>query len=433
MNASMQRSDSLNPQQTWGVATRIAFRFCAAYFVLYMLPAPQRLGFFDAVPGGSKLAAPLLQPWKWAVPWVGQAVFRLPAAAVSYASFGPEKARDYVQCALLAFLAVAIALIWSLLDRKSTAHPRLRAWVRLLIRAYLIVALLPFALDKIIPVQFPAPRLGQLTRRVGELTPAALLWTFMGASTPYQIIGGMAEMAAVALLVFRRTTALGAIVAAAVLSNVVAINFCYDLGVKLYSSHLLAMSLFLFIPQARALADLFVFHRATRIEPEPRVIGSRRLHWLVTSGAAACLIWFGTTTAHDYWRGYQRMLSWRNAPLYGIYDVESAPPGIAGGARWVGVVVQSPTAFAFERADRSAGWYLSAYDAGAHVVALSDPTSKAPVGKLSYSRPDGSHVRLDGTVAGEHVSILLRPVDPSRLRLVNHGFHWSHERPPSSE
>jgi hypothetical protein len=398
-----------------------------------MLPAPGRLGFLDAVPGGAKLAAPLLQAWKSAVAWTGQTVFGLPAAAVSYAGFGPEKARDYVQCAIIAFIAAVVALAWPAMDRKSRAYPQLYAWMRLLLRGYLIVALLPFALDKIIPVQFPSPLLGQLTRRVGELTPAALLWTFMGASTPYQIIGGMAEMTAVILLIFRRTAALGAIVMTAVMSNVVAINFCYDLGVKLYSSHLLAMSVFLAFPLTRALADLFVYHRAALIEAEPRIISSRPLRWFVISSATACLIWFGTTTAHDYWSGYKRMLSWRNAPLYGAYDVESAPATIGGAAPWVGVVVQSPTAFAFERADRSAGWYLSAYDPGAHVVALSDPKSKAPVGTLSYSRPDGSHVLLDGTISGHRVSILLRPADPSRFRLVNHGFHWTHERPPSSE
>jgi len=127
------------------------------------------------------------------------------------------------------------------------------------------------------------------------------------------------------------------------------------------------------------------------------------------------------------------MLSWRQAPLYGAYDVESGPPKIAGEASWVGVVMQSPTAFAFERADRSTGWYLSAYDTGTQVVALSDPKSRTPVGTLSYSRPDVSHVRLDGTIDGERLSILLRPADPSRFRLLNHGFHWTHERSPSSE
>jgi hypothetical protein len=126
---------------------------------------------------------------------------------------------------------------------------------------------------------------------------------------------------------------------------------------------------------------------------------SRPLRPILASGAAACLIWFGATTASDFWSGYKRVLSWRDAPLYEAYDVESAPATIADAALWVGVVVQSPTAFAFERADWSAGWYLSAYDAGAHLVALSAPKSKAAVGALNYSRPDGSHVRLDGTIA----------------------------------
>jgi len=46
------------------------------------------------------------------------------------------------------------------------------------------------------------------------------------------------------LLLFRRTVTLGAIASAAALLNIVLLNFCYDVPVKLYSAHLLLMALF---------------------------------------------------------------------------------------------------------------------------------------------------------------------------------------------
>jgi hypothetical protein len=53
----------------------------------------------------------------------------------------------------------------------------------------------------------------------------------------------------------------GALVSIGVMSPVVALNFCYDVPVKLYSSHLLAMKVFLILPDLRRLLNLFVFCR----------------------------------------------------------------------------------------------------------------------------------------------------------------------------
>jgi len=50
----------------------------------------------------------------------------------------------------------------------------------------------------------------------------------------------------------------------------VTINFSYDVPVKLYSSHLLLLAVFLILPDLRRLASLLVLNRPTepaRIEP----------------------------------------------------------------------------------------------------------------------------------------------------------------------
>ena len=62
------------------------------------------------------------------------------------------------------------------------------------------------------------------------------LWWFMGASIPYIIFAGAAEVLGGLLLVLRRTAALGALVAFAVMVNVMMLNYCYDAPVKLYST-----------------------------------------------------------------------------------------------------------------------------------------------------------------------------------------------------
>ena len=102
-----------------------------------------------------------------------------------------------------------------------------------------------------------------------------LLWTFMGASPAYTIFAGACEMVGGLLLIPRRTTLLGALVCMGVLGNVVMLNFCYDVPVKLFSSHLFLLALFLAAPDLRRLADLLVFNR--RVEPadDPLFAGER--------------------------------------------------------------------------------------------------------------------------------------------------------------
>ena len=66
------------------------------------------------------------------------------------------------------------------------------------------------------------------------------------------------------MLFFRRTVLLGGMGAAGVM-NVVLLNYCYDVPVKLLSTHLFLMALFLLVPDAGRLWAVLVMNRA--VEP----------------------------------------------------------------------------------------------------------------------------------------------------------------------
>jgi hypothetical protein len=85
----------------------------------------------------------------------------------------------------------------------------------------------------------------------------------MGFSTPYTVFAGCAELLPAVLLLFRRTALLGSIIASAVMLNVVMLNFCYDVPVKLYSLNLLLLAVFLTLPEAHKLLRVFVLNRST--------------------------------------------------------------------------------------------------------------------------------------------------------------------------
>jgi hypothetical protein len=85
-----------------------------------------------------------------------------------------------------------------------------------------------------------------------------LLWTFMGSSPAYTAFAGAMETLGALLLVWRRTALLGALVSACVMLNVMLLNFCYDVPVKLFSFHLVVVGLCIALPEASRLLQLFL-------------------------------------------------------------------------------------------------------------------------------------------------------------------------------
>lgn len=68
------------------------------------------------------------------------------------------------------------------------------------------------------------------------------------------------------LLLFERTETIGALGSAAVMLEVAVLNYCYDVPVKLYSTHLFVMSVFLLLPDFKPMWDFFVRRKPAALE-----------------------------------------------------------------------------------------------------------------------------------------------------------------------
>ena len=112
------------------------------------------------------------------------------------------------------------------------------------------------ALAKILPMQMPFPSLSRLLEPYGYFSPMGVLWASIGASRSYEVFTGAAEMSAAILLFVRPTATLGALVALACTIMIFTLNMTYDVPVKLFSFHLLVMSLFLLAPEAKRLVNV---------------------------------------------------------------------------------------------------------------------------------------------------------------------------------
>lgn len=95
-----------------------------------------------------------------------------------------------------------------------------------LLRACLVLLLLPYAVEKILPLQFAGAET-YADRTVRTLNGMELIWVFFGHSRTYQIAVGVLQLLACLLLAMRRTSPVGAALYLAVQTNVALIDLCF--------------------------------------------------------------------------------------------------------------------------------------------------------------------------------------------------------------
>ncbi len=428
------------PDGRWSLGHRVAFRFVCCYFLLYMAPDPPgRLDLIDTIPGGSFIANAYGGLWHKLISWVAIHIFHLSGKATTYFVTGSgDTAKDYIENLLFIVVAAAAAVVWSLLDRKRPNYRSLDAWLRLAVRYTLAFTMFTYGFAKVFPLQFRFTGFLKLTQPYGDFSPMGVLWNFMGASTAYIVFSGICETLGGTLLLFRRTATLGALVSFGVLLNVAMLNFCYDVPVKLYSTNLVLMAVFLATPAWRRLLNLLVLNRPA--EPADLTAPRFNRRYLRIGAAVFQVLFVGYFLYSEVsvgWSAYKESyINQKRPPLYGLYDVETftrngreVPPLTTEATRWRRVSIQYPTSFSIRLMDDSPKGYTAAYNEAQHTVALSTAAEKSGKSILEYSRPDADHVALAGKLGADTLSIRLRKVDPNKFLLVNRGFHWINELP----
>ncbi|PZX51315.1 hypothetical protein [Algoriphagus chordae] len=172
---------------------------------------------------------------------------------------------NYVELLSFPIIALILTILVLVIFRKKPWVTKLFSWSLIYARYYVGLILISYGVSKFMIGQFPSPGIYSLEQTFGESSPMGLAWRFFGYSDTYKIFMGLSEVTAGLLLLFRRTTVLGAMMAIAVTTNIVLVNFSFDVPVKLMSSHLLFFSILILLPSAKVLMDFFIFQKPTRL------------------------------------------------------------------------------------------------------------------------------------------------------------------------
>jgi hypothetical protein len=414
---------------------RLAFRFIVAYLVLFSL-ATQISG--SLIPNLSVDYEGLgpLWPMRDITAWVGRAFLGITSALESS---GGEPLFFWVQTLWILILSAAIAVMWWLADRQRPNDTVVYAWFRLFVRLALASQLFEYGMTKVIPTQFPAPSLTTLVTPVGDLTLSALLWTSIGASTPYEIFTGCIELAAGVLLVIPRTSLAGALIGLGALTQVFVLNMTYDIGVKAVSFHLVLLAVVVIAPDIPRLIDFLIRGRPVAPRREPPVARTPRGNRLALAAQLAFGVYLLVTFAYinvSFWRvaggGQPR------PPLYGIWDVETLSidgetrlPQLADyDRRWRRLIVEAPDRVVFQRTDDSFSRYGATVDSGDRTLSLTKGASRTWEARFRFERPSEERLLLDGDMDGHRIRLQLRRVDDETWRLLNSQFRWIRPHDP---
>lgn len=439
----------------WSLPRKILFRFVCAYFVLYIVPFPlsEASSFEMQIRQWTGTVRPMEPPtlmkaamaysnvWHEVVQWTGANVLRLSEPITIRPAGSGDTTWNYVQVLCFSILAVGIALIWSAVDWRTTDYSWAREALRIYVRFYLATQMIVYGAMKVIPAQFPAPALDRLVQPFGDASPMGLLWTFMGASPAYVSFTGASELIGGLLLTMRRTMLLGALVSAGVMAHIVALNFCYDVPVKLFSSHLLLMAIWLIGPDLRSLFDLFVLRKPAHPGTDTQITRWSWLNWSLVGMRTLLVGWFVYLQISSAIQGRRMFVEQKSQrPFFGVWNVErftwdgqERPPLTTDPDRWRRFIVDYPGTAGVQLTNASRVRYRMQIHPTMKTITLQRPDFSDWKAELTYSQSNPDRLTFEGEIDGHAMKAEMRHENLdeylAQFRLLNRGFHWINEFP----
>lgn len=170
---------------------------------------------------------------------------------------------DYSSWGNALAIAIVAGLIWTLLDRKRPSYNTLYYWLTVVVRFRAAIGIIGFGYTKLFPTQMPFPSLGLLNTDFGDFTAQKIYWLSVGIVPWYQVFGGVVELAAGALLFFRKTATFGAILLIGALGDITFVNYAYDGGVHVYAFYFVLLGAFVIAADVPRLYNLLIREQYT--------------------------------------------------------------------------------------------------------------------------------------------------------------------------
>lgn len=413
MNTTATLTRPWPPVQKW------MFRFALIFFLLYVF-----LGFMPQY---------YIQPMHRLIVWVAAHVLHLTEPITVFTNGSGDTRYDYLVVLVYFVSAVFGAVVWSVINRGPCNYDGLYYWLTVVLRFYVGMMMISYGAMKIVKLQFPYPDARRLLQPYGNSSPMGLAWTFMGFSKGYNYFTGSAECICGILLLFRKTTTLGAVIALTVTANIMAINYCFDVPVKLLSTILVVMVLFLLGKDARRIINFFFLNRvAAPSNIKPMRFKARWKNITLVTIKYLLIAFIVLTTTFSCIRGAAMYGEYARKPsLNGLYIVETFVRNrdtlATNTVSWRKLVIDTEYSNIYMMNDSTKNYDFK-IDSIAKKVTFYRYDDKADV-VLNYNLSKQGLLTLEGKMLDDSVKIKLKKYDYKNFLLMGRGFHWINEYP----
>jgi hypothetical protein len=431
--AEVITNESIATIRRWNTGQLIGFRFLFLFFMLFIII--QNNGAFPYFYYVLDYPTQALHVF---IPWVGRNILSLSSEITVFTNGSGDTTYDYVVVFTIAAFSFLGMILWSALDRKRENYSVLFYWLTVAVRFYVGLMLIDYGLVKVFKLQFPSPGLYRLTQTYGDSSPMGLAWTFLGFSTGYNLFMGMAEVAAV-LLLFRRTMTLGAIITLMTTANVMAVNYFYDVPVKILSTALFVMTAFLLVQNIRPLFDFLIRNVVTKLDNSRPVAPGKRWRMIMMSAKVLVILY---VLPYEGYATYQNLSVYGDLapkpPLYGLYQVkhfilgsDTLPPLLSDETRWKHMSIERAGFLRINHMTDSVGRFFTKIDTTARTMEISLRTDTAMKFNFKYLDLPGNEFVLHGRLQNDSAKIIFdRATEIEKeFLLTRRGFNWINEYP----
>jgi len=404
----------------WKPWQKISFRFFSVFLGLTSLFCWDLDLFFAASAVRKEQYDPskTYQPLTGFFHWLDQHIYHTGYDPKIHQSFPQDNHFGAVFYLTILLIAVVATIIWSLLDAKRSNYNKASYWFNVYLRYILAITMFGYGIDKLIPVQMHYPNAVEMTTLYGDQSLFNVLWHFMGVSPGYMILVGAAELIASLLLLSRRTVVFGCLFMISILANVAAMNWFYNVPVKMFSAQLLFYSLYLVAPYAKNLVNFFFYGAATSLERKHYRFDHRGKKFslgailVIVPIIFISLLLIGGTSRYKMQQAEARKEKMYDVTTFVAKD--TLPPLTTDTLRWnhLALFVYGDYAVVYNMKDKT-DYYQFDVDSVKKTYTFHTTPDKKSWRVLHYSYPAKDILQLTGPWKGNNirVSMKLSPID----------------------
>lgn len=416
-------------QGLWKTSSRFLELFVTGYIFIYIFPFP-----LGDIPFVSELFIHYLNAIDQLTFWIGNDLLHISNFKKIEITGSGDTTFDYVKLISKTGISILLALgifIYQLI-RPDGMLNKMNSFVYTYARYFLGLYLFAYGYSKFYDGQFQALTFSRLDYSYGNSSPMGLLWTFMGYSKPYTQFTGFVEILAGLLLLFRRTTVIGALLSLMVMANVVMLNFAYDVPVKLFSSHLAFISVYILSPNLINLFNFFVLNKPSSLHSQHIELHAK---WTKYSRILFKSILLLGISIHLFVDAFNQNNSPINHTMQGAYYTEhfvlngdSLTCQSTDSMRWAKMYIERDYAEIVYGKNNSV-YYKTTIDTSLHTIQLQAFRDTLSSMNLMYNEINDTTFLFQGQVHSDSLSILFKRKVQRDFPLMNNKFHWISDLP----